>query len=66
MKNRLQSTSEYKVANKNSNAVKLLELIKGVVFDTSNKAYPAKQAMDAWRQLILTNQQLEESLAAYY
>ena len=66
MKNRLQSTTEYKAADENSDVVKLLEMIKGVAFDASGKSYPAKQATDAWKQLILINQQLEESLSAYY
>jgi hypothetical protein len=66
MRNRLESTAEYKKAEDTNDVVQLLRVIKDVAFDADDKKYPPLQAMVAWNNLVRAWQQDGEDLTQYY
>jgi hypothetical protein len=66
MKNRLESTAEYKKAEDTNDVVQLLRAIKDVAFDADDKKYPPLQAVVAWTNLVRAWQRDGEDLNDYY
>ena len=65
MKNWLESREEYRKADQQRNVIALLKMIKEASYDDDRK-YPARQAVDALKQLMKVWQGEQESLPAYY
>jgi hypothetical protein len=66
MRNRIESTTEYKKAEDTNDVVQLLRVIKDIAFDADDKKYPPLQAAVAWSNLVRARQQDDEDLNDYY
>lgn len=66
MKNVLESKEAYRKADQQRNVIALLQLIKEAAYDANDRKYPARQAVDALRQLMMIWQGDQEQLTAYY
>jgi hypothetical protein len=66
MLNRVEAIKEYKEADKTSDVVALLKMIKDSAYDAGDKKYPSKQAVTAWQRLMRVSQGPMEDLTTYY
>ena len=66
MKSRLERMNGYDKIDEAADVIALLKMIKNAMYDTSDKKYPAMQAVVAWKQMLRAFQQEEEDLLAYY
>ena len=65
MKNGLEALGTHTKADKNRDVATLLELIKGVTANATDRKCLPLQATKAWRQLVQAHQQQEEDLLSH-
>ena len=66
MKNRLEGQKECREAEKNRDVIELIKIIKNAAYGATDKKYPARQAVEALKQLTKMWQGHEEHLTSYY